>query len=160
MFNLLKASVVRSSAVRSFCTRSVYVSNVSPSSTIESLTEVFSKFGKVNGVRINVAGNSFRFAHVYFYEGQLPEAEGSQRNFWDMRATPEEKESVENSINQATGLNGTDIDGHTVGVYEGRKKNQRNSGVNSDMAEKLDEQFKKGYTDGYRQGFLDGKNSS
>ncbi|KAJ2452641.1 hypothetical protein EV183_002792 [Coemansia sp. RSA 2336] len=158
MFNLLKSSVARSAAARSFCTRSVYVSNVGPSSTVESLTEVFSKYGKINGVRINAVNDNFRFAHVYFYEGQLPEAEGSQRNFWDMRATTEEKQVVEGAVSQALELNGSTVDGSVVGVHEGRKKNQRNYQDNA-MSEKLDEHFKKGYSDGYRQGFLDGKNS-
>ncbi|KAJ1775748.1 hypothetical protein LPJ77_006069 [Coemansia sp. RSA 2523] len=157
MFSLVRTSIVSKLATRSFASSSLYIGNLSPSTTEASIKSAFGEFGKITAVNMNTGRNDYRYAHVYYGAGDVPMVGGSPQFSHGFNPTPEEIETVRSAVFNALNQRQTyNLDGNDIVV---RKAINRVNGetANQGRSVSAEKAFQDGYSTGYRQGVADGK---
>ncbi|KAJ2903878.1 negative regulator of the PHO system [Coemansia aciculifera] len=150
-------------ATRAYAARAIYVANLSNNTNEAKLREVFGKYGNIIGIRFGEGNNEYKYAHVYFGAGEVPQSETNVFMFTrDFEATPEEILEVDSSVKQAEEENqAITIDDNLLVVRSALYRvgdQQKSTRMRNSAGKAMPDVngFSKGYTAGYRKGVEDG----
>ncbi|KAJ2724374.1 hypothetical protein GGI07_001975 [Coemansia sp. Benny D115] len=161
----------RALGTRNYAALAVYVSNLNSATTPETLRELFGKYGRIGGIRMNVNKYGAIYAHVYYGAGEAPLVNGEPYYMTSRNPTEEELESVKKSVEDAIrGQSDAVVDGNTLIVSPSTNKVKASPyyATNLDSQQQPQQQqqsqrqqrndnngFKRGFSEGYRQGYAD-----
>ncbi|KAJ2900432.1 hypothetical protein IWW38_000485 [Coemansia aciculifera] len=163
MFSIARKVVAQRFATRAYAARAIYVANLSNNTNEAKLREVFGKYGNIIGIRFGEGNNEYKYAHVYFGAGEVPQSETNVFMFTrDFEATPEEILEVDSSVKQAEEENqAITIDDNLLVVRSALYRvgdQQKSTRMRNSAGKAMPDVngFSKGYTAGYRKGVEDG----
>ncbi|KAJ2654360.1 hypothetical protein IWW48_006149 [Coemansia sp. RSA 1200] len=167
MFSLIAKAArtpVRQLCARGFASRAVYLGNVSHLTSQDQLSEIFSQYGNIAGIRLNTTTDArYRYAHVYFGSGEVPVVNDVQMYMSSRNPTESELEEVNEAVRLAIEKPEVHLDGNTIYVKESIPKNQKSpnamsSQEQSAFAAREANAYKRGFSEGYRQAQVDNAN--
>lgn len=151
---------------RTFASRAIYVANLSEDTTEDTLLEEFGKYGSINGLRMNVTNNQYRYAHIYYGAGETPKSEANEFLYMhDHRPTLEESREVEQAAKDAEEMSrGMTLDGNRLvvrtAVYSSTQANKQLTNAKNKVKDDVFMSgFEQGFRKGYQQGLREGSNA-
>ncbi|KAJ2328725.1 hypothetical protein GGI00_004120 [Coemansia sp. RSA 2681] len=163
MFSIARKVVAQRFATRAYAARAIYVANLSTETDEAKVREVFGKYGNIIGIRFGEGNNSYRYAHVYFGAGQVPQSETNVFMYTrDHEPTADELLEVDTAVQKAEEENQSiTVDDKLLVVRSAlyRVSDDQKPVRMRGSAEKAKPDvngFNRGYTAGYRKGVEDG----
>ncbi|KAJ2752690.1 hypothetical protein H4R27_003143 [Coemansia aciculifera] len=162
MFSIARKVITQRFATRAYAARAIYVANLSPATDETKMREVFGKYGNIIGMRFGEGNNSYKYAHIYFGAGTVPESETNVFMYTrDHEATPDEILEVDTSVQKAVEENQSiTVDDNLLVVRSALyrvaddKKPIRMDRAPQKAAQDVNA-FNRGYFAGYRKGVED-----
>ncbi|KAJ2355114.1 hypothetical protein IWW50_003561 [Coemansia erecta] len=155
MFALARRSVASKFYTRSYATSCIYIGNLASSTSPEAVKEAFAEFGTITGLDVNYGRSSYRYAHLYFGAGEVPEVDGKPAFKSPNNPQPEEIAAVKDAFLKAINNRQTYVlDGNLLTVRRAVMKPKTAAALPKDDTKA----FQDGFAAGYARAMADARN--